>query len=148
MDASDRTVRVIVGRKGAGKTLYLRRLQAAAARENSLYADDWQIGLPQTNDIIRVADWETTASPTVERWQGIWQVAILRPLVSHLLCSPDLVLSREAQDALERKALPGIRHARIDLRPGPGQTWPLLMSASTTRPGHGCCANSACSSRS
>ena len=36
MAADDRTVRVIVGSKGSGKTLYLRRLQAAAQREPSL----------------------------------------------------------------------------------------------------------------
>jgi hypothetical protein len=94
MDPNDRKVRVIVGGKGAGKTLYLRRLQDAAARENSVYADDWQISLPSSTDIIRIADWETNPVATIERWQDIWKRAILSSLVSHILYSADPVLYR------------------------------------------------------
>jgi len=93
MDPNDRKVRVIVGGKGAGKTLYLRRLQDAAARENSVYADDWQINLPSSTDIIRIADWETNPVATIERWQAIWKRAILRSLISHILYSDDSLLA-------------------------------------------------------
>jgi hypothetical protein len=106
MDPADRKVRVIVGGKGAGKTLYLRRLQEAAAEENSVYADDWQISLPTSSEIIRVADLEKSdATETVERWQAIWKYAVLRSLVSHILCSSDPLL--EAVNAEHGDALLG-----------------------------------------
>jgi hypothetical protein len=93
MDPDDRTVRVIVGGKGAGKTLYLRRLQDAASRENSIYAGDWQISLPSSTDIIRIADWEKiNATTTIERWQDIWKRAIYRSVISHILYSDDPLL--------------------------------------------------------
>ena len=90
MDADERRVRIIVGRKGAGKTLYLRRLQATAALDKSLYVDKWRIDLPSTPDVIRVYDISSSAIDAVERWEKIWSRAILRSLVSHLLHAPQL----------------------------------------------------------
>ena len=53
----DFTARVIVGRKGAGKTIYLRRIQDAATQDNSLYADEIQQNLPNTTHIITFSHW-------------------------------------------------------------------------------------------
>ena len=93
MDANDRTARVLVGRKGSGKTLYLRRLQSAARGENALYADDWRTDLPPTSEIVRVFDWASDRQDAVERWERIWKRAIQRATVSHLQYHPELARS-------------------------------------------------------
>jgi hypothetical protein len=89
MAADDRSVRVIVGSKGSGKTLYIRRLQAAAQREQSIYADRWRPSAPSTAEIISLADWGTSDSQTVERWERTWHRATLSTVVSHILAARD-----------------------------------------------------------
>jgi hypothetical protein len=89
MSDSDRKVRIIVGRKGVGKTLYMRRLQASAAREESLYADDYQKSVPRTSDVVKVCNFYSGAV-NAEKWMGIWKAAILRSLVSHVVNSARL----------------------------------------------------------
>jgi len=86
---NDLSARVIVGRKGAGKTVYLRRLQAAATEEVSLYADSIQQGLPTTNEIVKFCQWFPKHILT-EQWMLIWNRAIIRSLVSHLIHMPEL----------------------------------------------------------
>jgi hypothetical protein len=90
LDPHDRTARVIVGRKGAGKTLYLRRLQDAAAREKAIYADDWQTSIFRNDHVIRMLDWYRDESRAVDRWEEVWRCAILRSVVSHILHSREL----------------------------------------------------------
>jgi hypothetical protein len=51
--ADDATTRVIVGRLGAGKTVYLRRLRNFQARQDSVYADHPQQNLPTTETIVK-----------------------------------------------------------------------------------------------
>src|SRR3984893_15813237 len=46
--ANDSMVRVIVGKLGAGKTVYLRRLEDIQAHQDSVYADVPQQSLPRT----------------------------------------------------------------------------------------------------
>jgi hypothetical protein len=89
MNMSDRRARVIVGRKGAGKTLYLRRLQDAAKQENSLYADEWQASMFSSDNVLIVDEWYSR-SQAIEKWEAIWRIAILRSLVAHLLCASDI----------------------------------------------------------
>lgn len=87
--AGDRTARLIVGKKGVGKTVYLRRFQADAWAEPSVYADRVHHDVPPTEDIIRVCelyDVELAA----EGWGWIWRRAIMRSLASHILCEPSL----------------------------------------------------------
>jgi hypothetical protein len=80
----DRKARVIVGRKGSGKTVYLRRLQAAAVKEDSLYADDIQQRVPSTESIVRFCQL-FEGSIVDEKWTNLWRCAILSSVVSHLL---------------------------------------------------------------
>ena len=80
----DRTARVLVGRKGSGKTIYLRRLRAHAALDGSLYADHIQQDLPQTQQIIKFCQWFPEALLT-EQWMSLWHKAILRSVLSHIL---------------------------------------------------------------
>ena len=90
MDPNDRSARMIVGRKGAGKTLYLRRLQDAAAHEKAMYADDWQTSIFRNDYVIRMLDWYRDESRAVERWEEVWRCAILRSVISHVLHAPEI----------------------------------------------------------
>jgi len=84
---SDPAARVLVGRKGSGKSVYLRRLQAYAAQQVGLQADDIQQDVPATQNVIKVCHWFPDHLLT-EVWMQLWQRALIRSLVSHLLCHP------------------------------------------------------------
>src|ERR1700757_574935 len=87
--ANDSMVRVIVGKLGAGKTVYLRRLQDFQAHQDSVYADVPQQGLPKTEVIVKACQWFSDRV-LVEKWMQIWERAIMRALASHLLRNPEL----------------------------------------------------------
>jgi hypothetical protein len=84
-----RSPRVIVGKKGVGKTVYLRQFQAAASDRDSVYADEVRHDVPATEDVIKVCELYP-AELAAEAWQWIWRRAILRSLTSHLLHSEAL----------------------------------------------------------
>jgi hypothetical protein len=87
--ANDSMVRVIVGRLGAGKTVYLRRLQDFQAHQDSVYADVPEQDLPKTEVVVKACQWFSD-SVLVEKWMQIWERAIMRSLASHLLRRPEL----------------------------------------------------------
>ena len=87
--ANDSMVRVIVGKLGAGKTVYLRRLQDFQSHQDSVYADPPQQGLPKTEVIVKACQWFSDRV-LVEKWMQIWDRAIIRSLASHLLRRPEL----------------------------------------------------------
>jgi Protein kinase domain len=87
--ANDSMVRVIVGKLGAGKTVYLRRLQDFQSRQDSVYADAPQQSLPKTEVIVKACQWFSDRV-LVEKWMQIWERAIIRSLASHLLRNPEL----------------------------------------------------------
>ena len=87
--ANDSMVRVIVGKLGAGKTVYLRRLQDFQSRQDSVYADAPQQSLPKTEVVVKACQWFSD-QVLVEKWMQIWDRAIMRSLTSHLLTRPEL----------------------------------------------------------
>jgi len=87
--ANDSMVRVIVGKLGAGKTVYLRRLQDFQSRQDSVYADAPQQSLPKTEVVVKACQWFSDRV-LVEKWMQIWERAIMRSLASHLLRRPEL----------------------------------------------------------
>src|ERR1700751_3556974 len=87
--ANDSMVRVIVGKLGAGKTVYLRRLQDFQSHQDSVYADVPQQGLPKTEVVVKACQWFSDRVLVGKRMQ-IWDRAIMRSLVSHLLRHPEL----------------------------------------------------------
>ena len=101
--ANDSMVRVIVGKLGAGKTVYLRRLQDFQAHQDSVYADLPQQSLPKTEVIVKACQWFSDRV-LVEKWMQIWERAILRSLASHLLRNPELrqQLRDEQAEELEK----------------------------------------------
>jgi hypothetical protein len=98
--ADDAKVRVIVGRIGAGKTVYMRRLFSFQESSNSVYADNPQQNLPQTDLVVRACQWFPKDILT-EKWMQIWHRAILRSLATHLLASRELKGAIESEDAAE-----------------------------------------------
>src|SRR5438552_16229564 len=101
--ANDSMVRVIVGKLGAGKTVYLRRLQDFQAHQDSVYAGVPQQSLPKTEVVVKACQWFSDRV-LVEKWMQIWERAIMRSLASHLLCRPELrqQLRDEQADELGR----------------------------------------------
>ena len=87
--ANDSMVRVIVGKLGAGKTVYLRRLQDFQAHQDSVYADPTQQNLPKTEVVVKACQWFSDRV-LVEKWMQIWERAIMRSLASYLLRRPEL----------------------------------------------------------
>ena len=100
--ANDSMVRVIVGKLGAGKTVYLRRLQDFQSHQDSVFADVPQQGLPKTEVIVKACQWFPD-SVLVEKWMQIWERAIMRSVASHVLRRPVLrqCLSDEQAEELE-----------------------------------------------
>ena len=109
MPPDDRAVRVIVGRKGAGKTLYLRRLQVTADGDPSLYADAWHIDHPHTKVVLRVFNWADSPLDAADLWERIWKCAILRSVLSHILNEPQL------RDRVEGHSLQRLRSFQGEL---------------------------------
>ncbi len=87
--ANDSMVRVIVGKLGAGKTVYLRRLQDFQSHQDSVYAEPPQQSMPKTEVVVKACQWFSDRV-LVEKWMQIWERAIMRSLASHLLCRPEL----------------------------------------------------------
>jgi hypothetical protein len=100
--ANDSMVRVIVGKLGAGKTVYLRRLQAFQANQDSVYADPPQQSLPKTEVVVKACQWFSDRV-LVEKWMQIWERAIIRSLATHVLRRPELrqQLRDEQADEIE-----------------------------------------------
>ncbi len=101
--ANDSMVRVIVGKLGAGKTVYLRRLQDFQAHQDSVYAGMPQQSLPKTEVVVKACQWFSDRV-LVEKWMQIWERAIMRSLASHLLRRPELrqQLHDEQADEIEQ----------------------------------------------
>lgn len=97
-EEDDLTARIIVGRKGSGKTVYLRRLHAFASNQHSIYADEIQRNLPTTETVVKFSQWCTEKNLT-EKWMNVWYAAILRAIVSNLLHNPKLRPSVNSDEA-------------------------------------------------
>lgn len=105
MPQSDLSWRVVVGAKGSGKTVYLRRMRASALRDRSLYVDDVQNDVPSTEQVIQFCQCYDRAV-LIERWTRAWTCAILRSLVTHVLNVPSLRDQLSEQQASALASLP------------------------------------------
>jgi hypothetical protein len=102
--ADDATSRVIVGRLGAGKTVYLRRLRSFQVSQESVFADHPQQNLPSTEAIVKACQWFPEQFLT-EKWMQLWNRAVLSSLATHLLAHNDLrhYLSHEQAESIRRE---------------------------------------------
>ncbi len=88
---NDNSTRVIVGAKGSGKTVYLRRMKANIENNASVYSYTTDIAqdLPPTSAIVKFSQFFSEKELT-EHWMQLWHCAILRALISHILCAKEL----------------------------------------------------------
>ncbi len=100
MEADDHRARLLIGRKGSGKTVYLRRLQASAAQAHDLFAAPLEQSPPRTESIIQFA-LKMGSGEVVEMWSMAWQRAALRSLASHFLAHGRL-RAKVSEDVLSR----------------------------------------------
>jgi hypothetical protein len=87
--ADDSKVRVIAGKLGAGKTVYMRRLQDHQAHEESVYAHLPEYD-PPTTEVVVTAGQFFSGQVLAEKWAQVWDRAILRALTTHLLLHREL----------------------------------------------------------
>lgn len=84
----DLKTRVIVGAKGAGKTVYLRRMQANLKLNSSIYINGIEQELPSTDLVVRFG--QCFPEPEItEKWMYVWKFAILRSVISNILKNSD-----------------------------------------------------------
>jgi hypothetical protein len=100
MSATDGDARVIVGAKGAGKTIYLRRLQQGLSRKSGVYVDTWHNRPPATDNVLEVWSLSTSVDDCRRRWSLIWRRAILRSVASHLIKAKSLGAPESVRDML------------------------------------------------
>lgn len=90
---ADASIRVIVGRRGSGKTLYLRGIQNYCRRQglNEIYVTKIDNQPPDTGLVVKVTSWyEDSETRADETWRSICHAAILRSVYTHLFFSTDL----------------------------------------------------------
>lgn len=87
--ADDSKVRVIAGKLGAGKTVYMRRLQDFQSHEDSVYAHLPEYDPPKTEVVVTACQW-FSGQVLVEKWAQVWDRAIMRALATHLLLHREL----------------------------------------------------------
>jgi hypothetical protein len=104
--ANDATARIIVGRMGAGKTVYLRRLHNHQNRQDSVFACHIQQSVPSTEVIVKACQWFPDAYLT-EKWMQLWRCAILRSLATYMLADTALLpyVTEEDERLLRRRYL-------------------------------------------
>jgi len=81
----DAETRLLIGRKGSGKTVYMRRLREIAAKEPSQHADDVQYVPPDTDTILNFSRLISGNESQLEWWTKLWDRCILRSVASHIL---------------------------------------------------------------
>jgi len=84
LSKNDLSARVIVGAKGSGKTLYLRRLRAAALDNESVLSQDIAQGPPSTASIVDFSS-QFNADNLTEAWKLLWLCAIRKWLLCFML---------------------------------------------------------------
>jgi hypothetical protein len=102
--------RVIVGAKGSGKTVYLRRMQALIKNNDSVYTTEIASELPGTDIVVRFCQIYDINILT-EKWMLLWRCAILRSLTSHILADKNL------RDYLDKSELSAFDHFTDKLYP-------------------------------
>lgn len=83
-EADNRNIRVIVGKKGAGKTVYLRRLQMSTHDEDSVFSQKISSNIPNTSQILEFSE-TCEYNQITERWMEFWHNSIIASTMSLVL---------------------------------------------------------------
>lgn len=104
--------RVIIGAKGSGKTVYLRKIQAllrdkAEEHRTGIYVDDnIEQNLNCTEKVIGFCDY-FTGNVLSEKWSQLWKIALLITLALKYIKDPQLM---EYASEEERSELTNVLH--------------------------------------
>lgn len=93
---------VVMGRRGSGKTAFVRRVLERLASDRSgvlPYADPTLA--PSIDDLLAI-ELRVPAAARVDRWADTWHAAILRSLYTHLLYDRSLALLHDGERMLLR----------------------------------------------
>ncbi|MEY2519662.1 MAG: hypothetical protein QOF24_1421 [Verrucomicrobiota bacterium] len=85
----DLRARIFFGRKGSGKTIYLRRMEAHASAQPDLHSVKPDYNPLPTNLVVRFGQ-NFTAYTVTEGWTRLWRIAILRSVAAQILFDPSL----------------------------------------------------------
>lgn len=93
--------RVIVGKKGSGKTLYLRRAHINIKDQPGIYTEPENEVIefseekrPETEQILKFSQFFNGEFLT-EKWKLLWRLAIMRTIITHILFDPNLSRQRD-----------------------------------------------------
>ena len=98
----DLKTRVIVGPKGAGKTVYLRRMRANLLLNPSIFANSIEHEVPPSDLVIKFSQ-SFNSELITEKWSLAWKYAILRSVISNILFNStwNTNVSNEQKDILK-----------------------------------------------
>lgn len=108
----DPGVRVIFGKRGSGKTLYLKTMRDKLLSQNSnnvkqaTYLTEIDSSPPDSTLIVRVASWiDCKKDDPDETWRTIWKTVILRTVISEVLFNKALkeYTSEKLKDELKNE---------------------------------------------
>ena len=122
--------RVIIGAKGSGKTVYLRKIQAllrdrSEEYKTGIYVDDnIEQNLNCTERVIRFCDY-FTGNVLSEKWAQLWKVSLLITLALKYIKDPQL--NEYASDD-EKKDLTAILHQQNMLFRKPIATYAIFSA--------------------
>src|ERR1700761_1780647 len=78
---TDTSIRVIVGKRGAGKTLYLRSIQDYCKKLDedgkSIYLTEIDNEPPQSELVSKINSWFDNDNHSDEGWRRIWKIVVL-----------------------------------------------------------------------
>lgn len=96
----DAGVRVVAGRLGAGKSLYLRMMRQVQLENASVYAETPARNLADlsTEDVVTFAHRAGEKGANTEAWKLLWRRAIFRSAASFVVAEP--LISSSVSDAL------------------------------------------------
>lgn len=88
----DPAVRIILGRKGSGKTLYLRGIHDYCKNrqevdETGIYVSDIDNTNRSTDSVIKITYWYSRSSERTNKWRDIWEKIIYKTLWTHIMYS-------------------------------------------------------------
>lgn len=100
----DRSVRVIIGKKGSGKTVYLRRLQVSTMAEDSVFSQKIQSDIPTTAQVLEFCE-ICQGEQITEKWRELWRVSLHASLLTLFLYKgyfSDYVSEKHRSQLLQR----------------------------------------------
>ena len=101
LPAKDKTVRILVGRRGSGKSRYLRRIELEAQSENIVFAQPAE--LINLNHLKSIGIQFPEKELRLEVWERIWNAAIYSSLCTFLLYHNKIPSGKNLNVSIETK---------------------------------------------